>query len=111
MADSNPAAWLAGLAMVVAGASTLAAARPPATHLVIVDKLKFEPETVEAHVGDAVAWANHDIFQHSATAADHSFDITLAPGGRGRITLTHAGIISYICRFHPGMKGQLRITK
>jgi plastocyanin len=111
MADANPAAWVAGLAMLVAGVATLAAARPPATHEVIVDKLAFGPRTVEVHVGDVVAWANHDIFQHSATATDHSFDITLAPGGRGRVKLTHAGIISYYCRFHPDMKGQLRVLK
>ena len=78
--------------------------------MIEIDKLAFGPSPAELRVNDIVEWRNADIFRHTATARDGSFDIDLPPGGTGRTILKKAGTIDYFCRFHPGMKGRLDIA-
>ena len=85
-----------------------AAARKPA--VIAVDMLKFGPAPAGLHVGDRVRWVNRDIFQHSATAANGAFNVELPPGGSGETVLKRAGVIAYSCRYHPGMKGELKVA-
>ena len=54
-----------------------------------------------------ITWVNHDMFIHSATTKD--FDVVLKPGASGAVVLLQPGTINYICRYHPGMKGQIVI--
>jgi plastocyanin len=61
-------------------------------------------------VGDIVEWKNSDILEHTATATDGSFDVDLPAGATGRTILKRAGDVTYFCRFHPGMKGRLKIA-
>ena len=61
------------------------------------------------HVGDSIVWANRDIFRHSATAAGH-FDVDLPPGTRRRMVLRRAGAFTFMCKYHPGMKGMLKVS-
>lgn len=75
-----------------------------------IDKLAFGPAPKGLHVNDVVEWVNQDMFRHTATAADGTFDIDLPPGGKGRTTLRQAGVVSYFCRFHPGMKDRLEVA-
>jgi plastocyanin len=104
-------------ALVAAAAAGLCAVAVPllakdtASKLIVVSMkdLAYAPETVTAHVGDRVAWANNDIFLHSATTPD--FDLALKPGASGGVRLLKPGVISYICRYHPGMKGQIVVVK
>ena len=77
--------------------------------MIVVDQLKFGAAPAQLHVGDVVRWVNRDIFQHSATASDKSFDLELKPGQSGQVVLKRAGVISYICRYHPGMTGTLNV--
>jgi plastocyanin len=65
---------------------------------------------VQAHVRDTIRWVNRDMFQHSATAKDGSFDVDLPPGTSGSARLTRAGTIQYYCRYHPGMAGRLDVS-
>ncbi len=60
--------------------------------------------------GDTVEWTNSDILQHTATATDGSFDGDLPAGATGRTILKRAGGVTYVCRFHPGMKGRLEVA-
>ena len=76
-----------------------------------MDKLAFGPAPTGLRVGDTLEWANHDILRHSATASDRSFDVDLNPGAKRRMKLKRPGTISYFCRYHPGMKGQIVVTK
>ncbi len=94
--------------------ATLAACAPqPAAraYQVVIDNLAFAPTTVTARVGDTVQWYNKDPFLHSATASDASFDVNLPPNASGQFVLSRAGVISYVCRYHPGMKGQIVVQK
>jgi plastocyanin len=81
----------------------------PRVHEIEIDKLAFGPAP-EVHVNDSVEWVNADIFQHTATAADGSFDVDLPAGAKGRTILKRAGVVDYFCRFHPGMQGRLAVA-
>lgn len=79
-------------------------------HEIDIDNLAFAPAPGMLHVNDIVEWVNVDIFRHTATAADGSFDVDLPTGARGRTILKRAGVVDYFCRFHPGMQGQLEVA-
>lgn len=83
----------------------------PKVHTVVMDKMKFGPAPTGVRAGDVILWVNNDIFRHTATARDKSFDVDLAPKQQARTTLTKAGAISYFCRFHPGMTGALTVGR
>ena len=59
----------------------------PRVHEIEIDKLAFGPAPEVLHVNDSVEWVNADIFQHTATAADGSFDVDLPAGAKGRTIL------------------------
>lgn len=82
----------------------------PSTRTIVVDNLEFVPAPRDLKVGDIIEWRNHDIFRHSATANDGSFDVDLPPGGAGNTVLKRSGEIGYYCRYHPGMKGTLIVA-
>ena len=111
---TSPHLWpavLAGAALAVApvGGPTLAKPRPgtPAVHAVTIAAMAFGPTPAAIHVGDTVEWVNNDIFVHSATAADKSFDVELKPKARMWTTFHRAGTYAFSCRYHPGMRGTL----
>ncbi|MFL5296974.1 MAG: cupredoxin domain-containing protein [Phenylobacterium sp.] len=97
-------AGLLGAALAVAPLPVLAAGH---VYPVVIRQMAFAPPPAHLRVGDVIEWANDDIFLHSATAKDHSFDVTLKPKARVRMPLTKAGTFDFICRYHPGMKGRL----
>jgi plastocyanin len=87
-----------------------AGAKPAAhTATITVDKLAFGAIPANLRVGDSILWVNRDIFRHSATARGH-FDVDLPTGARRRMLLTKAGTFPFTCRYHPGMKGVLKVS-
>lgn len=95
-------------------AALLPVAPPPAaaaarTYTVVIDKMKFGPLPASLHRGDSILWVNGDFIRHTATAADHSFDVDLPAGARGRTILRRSGAFPFVCRFHPGMRGVLQV--
>jgi plastocyanin len=105
------------LAMVVATSPAAATAKRAVAHqakapaIIVIANMAYGPPPAGLHVGDTIEWVNHDIFLHSATATDHSFDVQLRPGATGTVKLTRPGTISYTCKYHPGMKSQLVVAK
>ena len=77
---------------------------------VTIDKMKFDPPEVSAHVGDTIEWASSDFVVHTATAKNKDWDVAIPAKGAGRVTLAHPGEIDYFCRFHPNMTGQIVIA-
>jgi len=104
---------IAAAAIVAAMAATIpgmAVAKPaPRTVTVVIDKLTFGPMPSGLRVGDTILWQNRDIFRHSATAPGH-FNLDLAAGTNGRMTLGKAGVFPFTCKYHPGMKGVLKVS-
>ncbi len=84
------------------------AAAGHAVHVIVIDKMQYGPMPADVRVGDIIEWINQDIFEHSATARDGSFDIDLQPGASGRIT-AKAGMVTLFCKFHPGMSATLAV--
>jgi plastocyanin len=85
------------------------AAAAPREHVVVIDKMKFGPVARNLHKGDAIIWVNRDMFRHTATAANRSFDVDLPPGVKVRMVLKSTGSIPFVCRYHPGMRGVLEV--
>ena len=88
-----------------------AVAAAPQAHVVVIDKMKFGPVPAELHVGDTIVWENHDILRHTATARDKSFDVDLPAGAKGKTIVRKAGAIAFACKYHPGMRGVLKVAK
>ena len=86
-----------------------AAAAAPHSYTVVIDKLKFGPVPQGLHKGDAIIWYNRDMLRHSATATDHSFDADLPPGAKVKTVLNKTGAIAFVCKYHPGMHGVLKV--
>lgn len=105
---------VAGILLAAGTGSAPIAARPahPArTYTVVIDSMKFGAVPAGLRVGDAIRWVNRDIFRHSATAGDRSFDLDLTAGKSGSTTLRRPGTISVSCKFHPGMKTRLVVSR
>jgi plastocyanin len=83
---------------------------PAATVRVTMDKMAFSPAEVTAKVGDTIEWINKDFLQHSATAADKSWDVVLPQNKTGHIVVKAPGTIDYFCKYHPNMKGKITVT-
>lgn len=99
---------LAGAAM--AALAVMAPAAWAADYVIIIDKMKFAPVPAELHPGDNITWQNDDIFRHTATARDASFDVDLPSGTAVKMVVGEAGTVEFFCKLHPGMKGTLVIA-
>jgi plastocyanin len=87
------------------------AAAAPRTHLVVIDKMSFGALPAGLKAGDTIVWENHDIFRHTATAKDGSFNVDLPAGAKGRTVLQRPGAFVFTCKFHPGMRGVLKVAR
>ena len=102
-------AFAAGVALLLPMATPAAAA--PRTYVVVMDKMKFGPVPANLKAGDAIVWENRDMFRHTATAKDGSFNVDLPSGAKGKTVLRNTGAIAFSCKYHPGMKGVLKVSK
>jgi plastocyanin len=105
------------LAMVLAAAAplTVRAARPAAkdaahAHTVVIEGMRFSPQTLRVHRGDRITWINKDMFPHTVTATDGTFDShPLAAGASWTYVARKAGEYDYVCTLHVDMKGKLQV--
>ncbi|VVE22277.1 Amicyanin [Pandoraea cepalis] len=96
------------LGMAVGSAQTVCA--EPAVHTVTIDSMQYSPPTLTVKVGETVVWVNRDPFPHTVTAQTGDFDSKgIAPGESWQFKPTKKGKFPYFCRFHPTMKGTLRV--
>ena len=93
-------------ALLLAGSPAAAA---PHAYTVVIEKMKFGPVPAQLHRGDSIVWVNRDFLRHTATAANHSFDVDLPAGAKARTVIKTAGTIPFACRYHPGMRGVLKV--
>lgn len=81
---------------------------PPAEHVVTMEDMHFEPETLTVKPGDRVTWVNKDLVPHTATAVSRAFDSqAIAAGASWTYTAGAPGSYSYACLFHPTMHATL----
>jgi len=88
-----------------------ASANATASHLVVIQQMRFEPAEMSAQPGDTIEWKNDDIFTHTVTAVDGSFESgPIAPGHSWKTVIKNAGTLAYHCTPHPNMKGRLFVS-
>lgn len=92
-------------------ATSASSVRAAHSYTVVIDKMKFGAVPDGLRVGDTILWVNRDLFRHTATSADHSFNVDLAAGKSAKITMRKAGSVAFSCKYHPGMKGRLVVAK
>ena len=98
-------ALLAALALSAACSAAGEGARPT-RHLVEMKGFGFQPDTVEAAVGDTLVWTNEDFVPHAVAGGDLESG-SIAPDSSWRFVVRTRGTVPYICPFHPTMKGTL----
>ena len=99
------------LALLGLWVSSVSAVAPPKVHQITIDKVAFEDAPTGIKVGDTIEWFNKDIVDHTSTAKNGAWDVTIPKQKKVRVVLTKAGIVDYYCRFHPNMTGQIVIKK
>lgn len=70
-----------------------------------IDDFKFMPESISVRAGSKLAFVNDDTAAHTATAPGDGFD----RGETKTVEITEPGTTSYICDFHPFMKGTVEV--
>lgn len=81
------------------------------THTVMIKRFKFIPEHLEIKAGDTVEWVNEDSAPHTATEDNVAWDTgNLEKSESAQIKFKEAATYSYICTYHPHMKGTVTVT-
>jgi len=107
LARPSLTALACALAFVFGGGAPIGAAAAT-THTVVIDGVKYDPEALTIDRGDTVIWVNKDPFPHTVTSK--AFDSqSIAAGKSWKYTAGKAGEFTYICTFHPNMKGTLTV--
>src|SRR3954452_8669504 len=77
--------------------------------VVTMDNMAISPPESSAKVGNTIQWINEDVFDHTATAKNGDWEVTIPAKTAVTTVLKKAGAIAYYCRFHPNMTAIIRI--
>ena len=80
-----------------------------ATHTVVIEGVRFEPEALTIARGDTVTWINKDPFPHNVTAKGAFESHDISTGKSWKYTARKAGTYAYVCTLHPNMQGTLTV--
>ncbi len=69
----------------------------------------FQPNPLQAKVGDTITVTNLDNTNHTATADDKSFDTGQFASGTRTFKVAKAGTFSYHCNVHDYMHGTIQV--
>jgi uncharacterized membrane protein/plastocyanin len=82
-----------------------------APNTIVIKQMRFNSPERPVRVGTVVEWKNEDIFSHTVTADDGSFDSGLiAPGQSWKMRVTDPGTFRYHCGPHPNMTASLVVS-
>jgi plastocyanin len=98
----------AGAAAVLLAGPALPFARA-AEAVVLIDHRAYNPDPVAVHVGDTVTWKNGSDEDHNVRGGPFNSP-ALHPGNTFSFTFTKVGTVSYVCDFHPTMKGTIKVA-
>jgi plastocyanin len=90
-----------------------AAATAPTDTIKIADFV-YDPDPATVKAGQAISIPNADAAPHTITDAEsgRAFDSgTIKGRATGSLTVDRPGTYSYICEFHPFMKGRITVTR
>ena len=94
-----------------AAATSAASAPAAAAGAVTIKDIAFNPQALQAKVGDTITWTNQDGIAHTVTLDDKSVDSgNVAPGATFSHAFTKAGSYPYHCEIHKQMTGTITVT-
>jgi uncharacterized membrane protein/plastocyanin len=83
----------------------------PSPNTILIKQMRFNPPTQTVDTGAVIEWKNDDIFSHTVTADNGTFDSGLiAPGQSWIMTANDAGTFRDHCRPHPNMAAILVVS-
>ena len=100
---------LAGLSGTASGA----AQRPSSAGSVAIAEFLFGPEKISVKAGQTITWTNIDDSPHQVTVQGATTQRTpvVLKGQSTALQFNDEGTYGYICGLHPGMKGEIVVTK
>ncbi|QCP54868.1 copper-binding protein [Trinickia violacea] len=82
----------------------------PATYVVTIEQMRFNPPVLKVRPGDRVTWVNKDLVPHTASATSKAFEShSIAPNASWSYVVRTRGNFAYGCDFHPTMHGTLDV--
>lgn len=101
---------MVSLALAGTAASTDETKTAAKTYVVNMQIVGFDPPELTVKPGDRVTWENKDLFPHTATADDKAFDSqSISPADKWTWVAGKPGRHTYVCTFHPNMKGTIKV--
>jgi plastocyanin len=97
----------------LSGTALGAVQRPKGPGTVAIADFLFGPEKVVVKSGQSITWTNVDDSPHQVTVQGESTLRTpvVLKGQSTTLQFDHVGTYGYICGLHPGMKGEIEVTK
>lgn len=78
---------------------------------VVIENMKFNPDNITIKKNETITWVNKDIFPHTATALDKTFDSKVIEAGKSwKYKAKKAGTFEYKCDLHPVMKAHITVN-
>jgi len=78
-------------------------------HTVVIQGLQNAPASITVKRGDTVVWVNKDPFPHTVTSRGNFDSKDIPPDGKWKYVARKAGTYDYICKYHPNMKGSVKV--
>ena len=100
-------ARVAAFAACALVATDATVAQRSATHEIRMEGVAFAPAAARVRAGDTVVWVNKDAFPHTATAAQRFDSGEVGAGSAWKLVTRAKGTFSYVCTYHPTMRGTL----
>jgi len=83
----------------------------PQTVVVHIKNFAYVPEQLKVAAGTRVRFVNDDDMPHTVTADDKSYDSgNLDKGASWTHAFAKAGTSTYVCAYHPFMRGSIEVT-
>jgi plastocyanin len=99
---------VAGLLMAGTAASIPGAVST--NRMVVIENLQFNPNNLTVKSGEQIIWVNKDLFPHTVSADAKAFDSgAIAANQSWTWVARKPGIYTYVCTFHPTMKGTVTV--
>lgn len=97
----------------LSGTAPGAAMKPSGPGTVAIAEFLFGPQKITVKAGQSISWTNVDDSPHQVTIQGETTMRTpvVLKGQSTELQFVYPGTYDYICGLHPGMKGQIEVTK
>lgn len=81
----------------------------PEVHTIEIDLMKFQPNVINAHIGDTIVWINKDLVDHCVTEESHNTWTSSKIPHDSLWSLIVTESCDYYCAIHKVMKGKIAV--